>query len=103
MAFPAGALPEIVEHGVTGFLVDDVKEMAAAVARADRIDRERCRDIARRRFSPNAMVRRYFGVYEQLARRPHKAVRAGIRAQIGPNAADTVRAGASELLQFDTL
>jgi len=74
VAFPAGALPEIVEHGMTGFLVEDVKGMAAAVARADRIDRERCRDIARRRFSLDAMVRRYFGVYQQLARRSHEAV-----------------------------
>jgi glycosyltransferase involved in cell wall biosynthesis len=67
VAFPAGALAEIVEPGVTGFLVHDVQEMAEAIRRADALDRERCRDAARRRFSLDRMIEGYFGAYRRLA------------------------------------
>lgn len=76
IAFPSGALPEIVEHGVTGFLVSNVQEMAAAIPEAARLDREACREAARRRFSAAVMVERYLEVYQRLAgrRSPHAAV-----------------------------
>ena len=67
IAFRAGALAEIVEPGVTGFLVDDAREMAEAILAADKIDPEACRAAARRRFSLDRMVERYFAVYERLA------------------------------------
>src|SRR5205823_4666545 len=51
VAFPAGALADIVEPGVTGFLVNDAQEMAEAIAAAETIDPERCRAAARERFS----------------------------------------------------
>jgi glycosyltransferase involved in cell wall biosynthesis len=68
IAFPAGALPEIVEPGVTGFLVRDKWEMAEAIRAADSVDRERCREIARQRFSLQRMIEAYFGYYRDLAR-----------------------------------
>jgi glycosyltransferase involved in cell wall biosynthesis len=67
IAFPAGALPDIVEHGVTGFIVDNVSEMVKAIHRVNRLDRERCRATARRRFSMLHMVESYFSYYHQLA------------------------------------
>ena len=67
VAFPAGALTEIVEPGVTGFLVNDAREMAEALVMAEKIDPERCRAAARRRFSLDRMVERYFAVYQRLA------------------------------------
>jgi glycosyltransferase involved in cell wall biosynthesis len=66
VAFPSGALADIVEHGVTGFLVRDEAEMADAIAGCDRIDPERCRAAARERFSAQAMIHKYFDVYRQL-------------------------------------
>jgi hypothetical protein len=51
IAFPRGALSEIVENGRTGFLVRDVAEMAEAMRAAECIDPQLCRAIARRRFS----------------------------------------------------
>lgn len=66
VAFPAGALPDIVEPGVTGFLVSTTEEMAEAIPLCDGIDRERCRDIARRRFSLEAMIAAYFRLYRRL-------------------------------------
>ena len=66
IAFAAGALPEIVDHGVTGFIVRDVEEMAVAMCRIDRIDPDACREVARRRFSAERMCRRYIERYEQI-------------------------------------
>ncbi|HWK64996.1 MAG TPA: glycosyltransferase [Rhizobiaceae bacterium] len=67
IAFPNGALPEVVEHGRTGFLVNDVAEMADAMAAAETIDRELCRAEARRRFPLDSMTAAYFDLYRRLA------------------------------------
>jgi glycosyltransferase involved in cell wall biosynthesis len=69
VAFPAGALADIVEPGVTGFLVEDVRQMAEAIEAAGRLDRTFCRAAARRRFSQQRMVKRYLALYDRLARR----------------------------------
>jgi glycosyltransferase involved in cell wall biosynthesis len=69
IAFRAGALAEIVEHGRTGWLVENADEMAAAIARAAEIDPSACRAAARERFSQGRMVRAYFRLYDALARR----------------------------------
>jgi glycosyltransferase involved in cell wall biosynthesis len=68
VAFPAGALGEVIEHGRTGFLVNDEKEMADAIAAVDAIDPEECRRAARERFSAHRMVQDYFSLYRRLAR-----------------------------------
>lgn len=68
IAFRAGALPEIVEEGRTGFLVDGVEEMAAAMRRAGEIDPAACRAAARERFSADRMTAGYLDLYERLAR-----------------------------------
>lgn len=69
VAFARGALREVVEHGRTGFLVDDVAGMAAAISRAAEIDPEACRAAARSRFSARDMVAGYFRLYAELASR----------------------------------
>ncbi len=66
IAFPAGALPEIVQHGRTGFIVRDSHEMADAIRRADTIDPEECREAARRRFSADRMITEYMRLYRKL-------------------------------------
>ncbi|WP_414639759.1 glycosyltransferase [Arenibaculum sp.] len=67
VAFPAGALAEIVEHGRTGFLVEDEAAMAEAIEASGGIDPETCRAAARERFSAGAMTRRYLDLYGRLA------------------------------------
>jgi glycosyltransferase involved in cell wall biosynthesis len=69
VAFKVGALPEIVEHGRTGFLVEDEREMAEAVAAAAALSPDACRDAARQRFAASRMVERYLARYERLAHR----------------------------------
>jgi glycosyltransferase involved in cell wall biosynthesis len=68
----AGALPEIIEHGVDGFLVDDLQEATLAVRLAEGLDRRRIRERALERFSVERMVAAYERVYRDLvaARRP---------------------------------
>ena len=68
IAYRAGALPDIVEHARTGFIVDGIDEMAAAMAAVDRIDPEACRRSARQRFPVEKMTRAYFACYAALAR-----------------------------------
>ncbi|MBV9655158.1 MAG: glycosyltransferase [Acetobacteraceae bacterium] len=67
IAFAAGALPETVEHGRTGFVVDGPDAMADAVRRAGTIDPETCRATARARFDRATMTRRYLALYRRLA------------------------------------
>lgn len=59
----AGALPEIVEHGRSGFLVDDVQEAVLAVETSRAIDRHRVRQRALERFSVDRMLDDYERVY----------------------------------------
>jgi glycosyltransferase involved in cell wall biosynthesis len=61
-------LPEIVEDGVTGFLVDSVEEMAQAIRGVDEISPEACRRAAERRFPKERMVEKYFDLYRALVR-----------------------------------
>jgi len=68
IAFPSGALPEIVEDGRTGFLVPDAAAMADAIGRAREIDPAECQRQARLRFSADRMVNAYFAVYEHRER-----------------------------------
>jgi glycosyltransferase involved in cell wall biosynthesis len=68
IAFPSGALPEIVEHGRTGFIVRDEEDMAQAIHEAARIEPEVCRAAARERFSLEHTLEHYFALYRHLAR-----------------------------------
>jgi glycosyltransferase involved in cell wall biosynthesis len=66
IAFPSGALCEIVEDGRTGYLVKTASEMAEAIQAAAGLNHNLCRETARRRFSAHRMVKEYFGVYRAL-------------------------------------
>jgi glycosyltransferase involved in cell wall biosynthesis len=66
IGFARGAVPEVVGDGVTGFVVNDVDEMVAAVGNIDRLDRYACRLRAERSFSSTALVEGYLAVYGEL-------------------------------------
>lgn len=69
IAFKNGALPEVVEDGRTGFLVDDALGMAEAIGRVGEIDPETCRQVARERFTLERMTSAYIARYGELASR----------------------------------
>jgi glycosyltransferase involved in cell wall biosynthesis len=66
IAFRAGALPEIIQDKITGFLVDDVQQMAEAIHECRRIDPLVCRNSALARFSENHMISDYLRMYQRL-------------------------------------
>lgn len=66
IAYRSGALPEIVEDGVTGFLVDDVDGMAEAIGKVDTISARTCQEVAKRRFSKKRMIDEYFHLYRTI-------------------------------------
>ena len=65
----AGALTETIEHGIDGFLVDDLTEAELAVSLIEDLDRTRIRDRALERFSPERMTSEYEQVYARLLER----------------------------------
>lgn len=64
IGFRRGSLPEIIEDGVTGFLVDTVEEMAEAIQQLDTIDRAACRARVEKLFAADRMVTDYEAAYE---------------------------------------
>lgn len=66
IAFRHGAVPEIVEDGVTGYVVDDVIEAAQAVDRVSSLDRARIRRRFEDRFSASRVTREYVAIYEAM-------------------------------------
>ena len=58
-----GAVPEVVEHGRSGIIVDDYRQMGAALEQADALDPLECRRYAEERFSPERMVGDYLAAY----------------------------------------
>ena len=66
IAFNRGAMPELIEHGKTGFLVKDVHEATRAVADIGNIRREHCHRHAVSKFSQEKMVDAYVDVYKSV-------------------------------------
>lgn len=67
VAYRRGSTPEVVDEGVTGFLVHTARQAAAAVARIGTIDRAGCRARVERRFSADRMVEDYLRIYRDLS------------------------------------
>jgi glycosyltransferase involved in cell wall biosynthesis len=61
-----GSMPELIDHGVTGFLVDDLDGAVEAIARIDEIDRAACRAAVAARFTVDRMADRYVSLYGKL-------------------------------------
>jgi glycosyltransferase involved in cell wall biosynthesis len=66
IAWRRGSVPEVVEDGVTGFIVDNVDDAVAAVGKIDRLERERCRRAFEVRFNSTRMAVDYLRVYRQV-------------------------------------
>jgi len=69
IAFDKGSMPELIEYGRTGFLVNTVDEAIAAVSRIGDIDRAGCRRHVERHFTTERMVDEYIAVYEKILKK----------------------------------
>jgi glycosyltransferase involved in cell wall biosynthesis len=66
IAYRCGSVPEVVEEGVTGFIVDNLDAAIEAVAKAGTLDRSLCRQRFEERFTADRMARQYVTVYQRL-------------------------------------
>lgn len=66
IAFSRGAMPELILHGKTGFLVGSLEEAAEAVDHIPFIDRKNCREWANSKFSQQKMIEGYLEVYQKI-------------------------------------
>ena len=67
IAYPCGSVPEVIEHGITGFIVEDQVEAVKAVQDLGFVDRRRVRKTFEQRFTCERMVRSYLTHYQNLA------------------------------------
>lgn len=75
VAFRGGSVPEIIDHGATGFVVDTLEEAIAATRRVATLDRRQCRAVFERRFSASRMATDYLRLYEMLRARRRRSAR----------------------------
>lgn len=82
IAFAHGSVPEVIDDGVTGFVVRDVDSAVQAIAKLPTIDRYRCYERFRRRFSAKRMADDYLEIYRRLiGEKPERyAVASGVAA-----------------------
>lgn len=64
-----GAVPEVIEDGVSGIIVDDLRDIEAALDRADALDSRQLRRTVEERFSPRRMVTEYVSAFEATIER----------------------------------
>lgn len=84
VATARGAVPEIVRHGVTGYIASDEADLAQAVDRAVSLDRSACRRAVEGHFSASRMVNDHVLLYEQvMAAEPPSALASIHGARIG--------------------
>lgn len=66
IAYRKGSMAELIEHGVTGFLVNDLDEAIGAIGRLDEIDRGACRRAVEERFTVDRMADEYLALYRRI-------------------------------------
>ncbi len=66
IAYPRGSVPEVLEDGVTGWIVEGIEEAVQAVGRVPALSRARCRQVFEERFSASRMAHDYLQIYKRL-------------------------------------
>jgi glycosyltransferase involved in cell wall biosynthesis len=66
IAWPNGSVPEVIEHGRSGFLVESIDQAVDAVGAAEDLSRAGVRDAFEARFGVERMARDYVALYEAM-------------------------------------
>jgi glycosyltransferase involved in cell wall biosynthesis len=66
IAYRAGSVPEVIDPGITGFIVESMEEAVLALEKVQHLDRKRCREVFERRFSSSRMAQDYLKIYERV-------------------------------------
>jgi glycosyltransferase involved in cell wall biosynthesis len=82
IAWPRGSVPEVMEDGVTGFIVESEADAVAAIGRARHLDRRRIRETFETRFSSRRMAEAYLESYGILSKGGHSRTTGNLRASV---------------------
>jgi glycosyltransferase involved in cell wall biosynthesis len=97
IAFRSGSVPEVVDHGVSGFIVDEEAEAVQAISRLAKLDRRKVRRQFEKRFTARRMAEEYLQHYQTLVQaRPQLMNRS--RIERVPRQIETSRPSSGELL-----
>jgi glycosyltransferase involved in cell wall biosynthesis len=69
-----GSVPEVMEDGVTGYIINDIDEAVEAVEKVSSLERRRCREVFEERFTVTRMAKNYLKIYERLIVRKSRRV-----------------------------
>jgi glycosyltransferase involved in cell wall biosynthesis len=83
IAYPHGSVPEVIEQGLTGFIVPDLDAAVDAVREIGSIDRATCRQRFEDRFTASRMCEQYLRLYEALVRQGGEIIPAQSGVPIG--------------------
>jgi glycosyltransferase involved in cell wall biosynthesis len=75
IAFPAGSVPEVIDHGVTGYIVPDETAAVTALSRLDRLSHAAIRERFETRFTARRMAEDYVALYRRMALKTRPALR----------------------------
>jgi glycosyltransferase involved in cell wall biosynthesis len=78
IAWRCGSVPEVIDDGVTGFVVDNITDAVKAVERIPELSRTRCREVFETRFSDHRMSHDYLRIYRHLHRLEMEQARANL-------------------------
>jgi len=67
IAYVGGSVAEVMDDGVTGFVVNDIEDAVEAVRRVRDLSRARCREVFEKRFAASRMASDYVNAYSRLA------------------------------------
>ena len=67
IAFNCGSVPEVMQEGLTGFIVEDMDQAVAAVAKISTIERTACRNVFEKRYTATRMAEEYVEIYQSMA------------------------------------
>ena len=74
IAYRRGSVPEVMEEGATGFIVQGLEDAIEAVHRIPTLSRKRCRQVFEERFSASRMARDYIALYQQVVERKKQTI-----------------------------
>ena len=77
IAWRRGSVPEIVDHGVTGFIVENESQAVEAINALDRLDRRTIRQVFEQRFTARRMAQEYLCCFENVVRTKDRSYRPG--------------------------
>lgn len=83
VAYDRGSVPEVLEHGITGFIVADIAQAVETLENIHGFDRARCRAVFEQRFSARRMAEEYMLCYERILSGGQAAQSAGPALRIG--------------------